>query len=176
MSIRQATPNDSKGIAKVHVDSWRTTYKGIISDSYLDKLSYEQRTELWERNIADEGNYIVVAENEDGQIIGFGTAATREENNVENSSDLTSIYLLEEYQGEGIGKALFTALFRHFTQSGYDKVFVEVLEENKTRHFYEYYGVSLVKTVQIKIGGEVLNELIYKWNDVDAVYQKCSER
>lgn len=74
MQFRQATSQDAKRIAKVHVDSWRTTYQGIIPDSYLDSLSYEQRTALWKRNIADEGNYIVVAENEDGEIVGFGTA------------------------------------------------------------------------------------------------------
>lgn len=55
---------------------------------------------------------------------------------------------------------------------GYEKIFVEVLEGNKTRFFYEYYGAKLVETVQIKIGGKVLNELIYEWNDVDEVLDK----
>lgn len=55
---------------------------------------------------------------------------------------------------------------------GYEKVFVEVLEDNKTRYFYEYYGAKLVNKVQIKIGGKVLNELIYEWNNVDKVIEK----
>lgn len=41
MQFRQATSQDAKRIAKVHVDSWRTTYQGIIPDSYLDGLTYE---------------------------------------------------------------------------------------------------------------------------------------
>ncbi|MBN6206808.1 GNAT family N-acetyltransferase [Ralstonia pickettii] len=174
MQIRQATFQDAKAIAKVHVDSWRTTYQGIIPDSYLDSLSYEQRTELWQRNIADEGNYIVVAEDEAQKIIGFGTAGKRPENKEVNAGDLTSIYLLEAFQGKGIGKLLLTELFRYFKEQSYKKVFVEVLEENKTRHFYEYYGAVLVKKVEIKISGEVLNELIYVWNDVEGVYLKCN--
>ncbi|MGH2619032.1 MAG: hypothetical protein ACRDHG_00480 [Anaerolineales bacterium] len=32
MRIREALPTDSPAIAKVHVDSWRSTYRGIISD------------------------------------------------------------------------------------------------------------------------------------------------
>lgn len=40
MNIRKAVLADSKGIAKVHVDSWRTTYKNIIPDEFLKKLSY----------------------------------------------------------------------------------------------------------------------------------------
>ncbi|WP_417900113.1 GNAT family N-acetyltransferase [Bacillus haimaensis] len=172
MIIRKAILNDASGIAKVHVDSWRTTYKGIIQDDFLKNLSYEKRTELWEKNITKENNYVVVAENNEGQIVGFADAWKRETNVVENSSDLTSIYLLEEYQGQGIGKKLFKELFVHFKQLGYGKIFVEVLEENKTRYFYEYYGAKLVKTVQIKIGEKMLKELIYEWDNIDDVIEK----
>lgn len=172
MNIRRAVIEDAKGIARVHVDSWRTTYKGIIPDDFLNNLSYEQRTELWKKNIAKEDNYVVVAENNEGQIVGFADAWKRETNLVESSSDLTSIYLLEEYQGQGIGKKLFKELFEHFKQLGYVKIFVEVLEENNTRYFYENYDAKLVKTVQIKIGEKILNELIYEWDNVDDVIEK----
>ena len=64
----------------------------------------KQKTELWKKNIAREANYIVIAENNEGQIIGFADAWKRDNNVVENSGDLTSIYLLEAYQGKGIGK------------------------------------------------------------------------
>jgi ribosomal protein S18 acetylase RimI-like enzyme len=172
MIIRKAKIDDATGIAKVHVDSWRTTYKGIIPDDFLNNLSYEQRTELWKGNITKEDNYVIVAENNEGQIVGFADAWKRETNVVESSSDLTSIYLLKEYQGQGIGKKLFKELFEHFKQMGYGKIFVEVLEENKTRYFYEYYGAKLVKTVQIKIGEKILNELIYEWDNINDVIEK----
>lgn len=66
MKIRKANSVDATSIAKVHVDSWRTTYKGIIPDEFLNNLSYEQRTELWKENLARVDNYIVVAENNEG--------------------------------------------------------------------------------------------------------------
>jgi len=172
MKIRRAKLDDAQGIAKVHVNSWRTTYKDIIPNDFLDNLSVEQRTELWKQNLEREDNYVVIAENNEGQIIGFADAWKRETNVVENSGDLTSIYLLEEYQGKGNGKKLLKELFWHFNKLGYEKVFVEVLEDNKTRYFYEYYGAKLVNKVQIKIGGKVLNELIYEWNNVDKVIEK----
>ena len=169
MIIRKAILNDASGIAKVQVDSWRTTYKGIISDEFLKNLSYEQRTELWTKNIAKEDNYVVVAENTEGQIIGFADAFKRETNKVTNSGDLTSIYLFEEYQGKGIGRKIFKALFKHFKELGYNRIFVDVLEGNKTRYFYEHFGAELVKTSQIGIDGKMLNELTYEWNSVDDV-------
>lgn len=172
MIIRKAILADAPMIAKVHVDSWRTTYQDIISKDFLDKLSYEQRTELWRRNITEDNNYILVAENDQGEIVGFADAWKRETNQEENSIDLTSIYLLKEYQGMGIGKKLLKELFKYFKQMNYEHVFVEVLADNNTRQFYEYYGAKLVKTVQIKIGGKILNELIYQWDGVDAVLAK----
>lgn len=172
MTIRKAKLSDATSIAIVHVDSWRTTYKDIIPDDYLDNLSYDQRTELWKRNIAREDNDVIVAENNEGKIIGFADAWKRETNKEKNAIDLTSIYLLEEYQGKGIGKKLLKELFRHFKRQGYERVFVKVLEENETRYFYEYYGAKLVKTVQIKISGKILNELIYEWDSVDDVIEK----
>ena len=172
MKIRKAVLEDAEGIAKVHVDSWRTTYKEIIPSSYLNNLSYAQRTEMWKKNISKEENYVVVAEEKNGQIIGFADSWKRKNNTTENSGDLTSIYLLEEYQGKGIGKMLLNELFNHYKEMGYEKIFVEVLEDNKTRYFYEHYGAKLVDTSQIKIGGEILNELIYEWDDVDAVIGK----
>lgn len=47
MIIRRAGINDAQGIAIVHVNSWRTTYKGIIQNDFLNNLSYE--TELWKK-------------------------------------------------------------------------------------------------------------------------------
>jgi len=42
MIIREATHNDIPALAKVHVDTWRTAYRGIMPDEYLANLSYEQ--------------------------------------------------------------------------------------------------------------------------------------
>ncbi len=172
MKIRKATIQDAPAIAKVHVDSWRTTYKAILPNSFLSNLSYEKRTVLWENNIADHANYVIVSETDEGSITGFGTASKRETNTVDNTGDLTSIYLLEEFHGLGIGKQLMKELFLHFKGLGYEKVFVEVLEDNKTKFFYQYYGAQLIHTVQLKFDEKIVNELVYEWNDIDEVLKK----
>ncbi|MBS3678726.1 GNAT family N-acetyltransferase [Ornithinibacillus massiliensis] len=169
MKIRKAVISDAAGIAKVHVDSWRTTYRKILPESFLNNLSYEKRTELWKNNIAREDNYVLVAETDKGEIVGFADCGKREDNQVPNSGDITSIYLLEEYQGKGIGIKLLTQLFQHLQQLGYKKVFVEVLEANSSRYFYERYGATLAKTEKIKMAGVELNLLTYEWNDLGKV-------
>ena len=56
MIIREARLKDAEAIgfaarlrpiAKVHVDTWRTTYQGIIPESYIARLSYQKRKERW---------------------------------------------------------------------------------------------------------------------------------
>ena len=41
--IRRAIKDDISGIAKVHADSWKTTYKGIFPNEILENITYEQR-------------------------------------------------------------------------------------------------------------------------------------
>ena len=171
MIIRKANISDAPGIAKVHVDSWRTTYKGIIPQSFLEGLSYEQRTKLWDNNISDKTSTIFVAENE-GEIIGFVTGGTRKTNEEAGASDLTSIYLLEEWQGKSVGKKLLNQIMSAFLEQGYQKIYVDVLAANKTKQFYQYYGAEYVKTVQLNIAGKTLDEEIYVWNNVEKVIQQ----
>ena len=40
MRIRAAKPADAGSLARVHVDSWRSTYTGILPDEFLAGLSY----------------------------------------------------------------------------------------------------------------------------------------
>lgn len=169
MNVRRAVIEDAEGIARVHVDSWRSTYKNIIPNEFLMSLSYEQRTELWDKNITKDGNFVFVAENDNGEIIGFADCGKREKNNIKDSGDLTSIYLLEEYQGQGIGRQLMKRLFQQFEELNYNKVFVEVLDDNKTRFFYEYFGAELLKKEKVKVAGVELALLIYQWDNLKEV-------
>lgn len=172
MIIRKANIKDAQGIAKVHVDTWRTTYEGIIPTEFLNKLDYSERKNSWENNIMRTENIVFVVENEEGQIIGFADTSRRANNLELNSIDLTSLYLLEAYQGRGIGKRLIKTLFEHYKNKGYDKVYVDVLADNNTRYFYEYLGAKFVRNIQIKIGGKILDESIYVWGSVNDVLKK----
>jgi hypothetical protein len=47
MSIRAATEHDAVAISHVHVQSWRTTYAGIVPEEYLATLNEAERVLLW---------------------------------------------------------------------------------------------------------------------------------
>ncbi|MED1205457.1 GNAT family N-acetyltransferase [Heyndrickxia acidicola] len=97
--------------------------------------------------------------------MGFADGGKRETNQVKNSGDLTSIYVLEEYQGQGIGKKLVDKLVAHFQERGFQKVFVEILEDNKSRFFYEKMNAIFSGKTTVVIQGEELNLIIYEWEN-----------
>ena len=45
--IRAAKPADAGAMARVHVDTWRTTYAGIVPAEHLAGLSYQARGKMW---------------------------------------------------------------------------------------------------------------------------------
>ena len=93
----------------------------------------------------------------------------QEGNQVDHSGDLTSIYVLEKFQGMGIGKKLVKELFSKFDELEFKTIFVEVLEDNNSRFFYEGFGAELLKNEKIIIAGTELNLLIYAWKDISSV-------
>lgn len=162
MKIRRAQPTDARGIARVHVDSWRTTYRGILDDEYLDSLDYESREERWKRNI-DSHAIIYVAENGDGQIVGFAIGGKEATGQMDYDGELYAIYLLQEVQGQGIGKQLTSAVMKELKQQGISSMIVWVLADNPSRRFYEALGGHYVASKPITIGKQTLEEVSYGW-------------
>lgn len=76
MIIRMASTADAVGIARVHVDTWRTTYRGLVPDAFLDGLSYETGRERWAKRLAEatSGQFVLVAEDDSGAVVGFAAA------------------------------------------------------------------------------------------------------
>ena len=169
MNIRKAVLSDAKGIAKVHVDCWKTTYKNIVSDQYLMKLTYESREQIWINNIPNGGVY--VAENKEGEIIGFSSGGIERSGKYNGyEGELYAIYILKEYQGNGIGKALVQPVVKEITELGLNSMLVLVLEDNISRLFYESLGGKKIDTVEVEISGKKLSELVYGWEDIRAIF------
>jgi len=169
MRIRRAVLSDAPGIARVHIASWKTTYKDMIPDTILLNLSHVERMDLWKRNMTKGDQYILVAVNMCGEIVGFAACRRRNDFLPENSGEITSFYLLADYQGIGIGKQLLQRLFKQLIQWGLDNIFVEVLEENASCGFYEYFGASLLQSKQILFAGTELVLCVYEWKHIQEI-------
>lgn len=168
-TIRPARPEDAPGIARVHVDSWRTTYQGIMPEEVLAKLSYPAREQRWVEMLANaerDNHSIFVAADEGGHIVGFSDGGPEREGDPEYTGELYAIYLLKEYQGRGLGRLLTEAVAKSNLQAGYPSMLVWVLVANPARNFYLHLGGQEVKVKQIELGGAKLGEIAYGWKDL----------
>lgn len=165
MFIRKAELKDVVGIAKVHVDSWRTTYKGIVPDTFLDSLSYAGREQIWKSGI--EANNIYIAEDDNGQIVGFASGGKERTGKYEAYvGELYAIYLLEGQQGKGLGRKLVQTVVDDLKEKKLSSMLIWALEENPACRFYEMLGGKPIDTAEIEIDGKKLGEIAYGWDDL----------
>jgi L-amino acid N-acyltransferase YncA len=172
MRIRLAQESDAAAIAKIHVDSWRTTYKGIVPDDHLANLSYEQRERTWQNWIATAGraHFVYVAEGVDGKIIGFASGGPERSGDAVYKGEIYAIYLLAQHQHRGIGRRLTAAIVERLIQAGITSMLIWVLAKNPSRAFYEALGGHQVHEKEVTIGGATLAEVAYGWRDLHALF------
>ncbi len=72
MNIRPATPDDAPALAKVHIDSWRSAYRGLVPDSHLAKLDYGRRAERFRESLSTHSEETYLVE-DNGEVLGFLT-------------------------------------------------------------------------------------------------------
>ncbi|MEN6356594.1 MAG: GNAT family N-acetyltransferase [Armatimonadota bacterium] len=164
MLIRPATIEDAASIAKVGVDTWRSAYRGLVDDDHLDNLSYERSEVRWKIGLAEENCFTFVAVGDDGSIIGFAHAGPERDGDPIHKGELYAIYVLQEYQGRGIGKALFDKVAERFMADGTEGMVIWVLTENKSRWFYEHINGRFIRRKTLTIGGRELEASAYGWN------------
>jgi GNAT superfamily N-acetyltransferase len=169
VSIRAALMEDASAIAHVHVESWRSTYAGIVPEAYLASLDEELRATLWREWLAGE-TVILVAE-WDGRVVGFAHGGKNREPVEQCDAELYSIYLLHEAQKRGIGAALLQGIATALAGRDFKSLAVWVLEQNRSRGFYERTGAQFAISRVIEVGGAKLMEVAYFWPDVKELAQ-----
>lgn len=166
--LRSATIEDIPAIARVHVDSWRTTYSGIIPDRYLADLTYERRAQGWYQilNPAPDNSYFAfVVEDESGAIVGFAAGGAERTNDPIYRGELTAIYILNSHQRQGLGYRLWQAVAAKLRQTQIESMLVWVLADNPASNFYAALGGQKIRTQKLEIGGKSLIEVAYGWTN-----------
>ena len=167
--IRPATPEDAASIARVHVDSWRSAYAGIVPADYLAGLSYRNRESLWKDLLTTDrpGTSYFVADAGGGDVVGFANAGPEREGDRVYRGELYAIYILEEYQRMGLGRRLFSSVTQRLLADGFNSMLLWVLEDNRPAiRFYESLGGEPAGRQTITIGGADLVEVAYGWRDI----------
>lgn len=159
MEIRHMKQTDDRlAISHIYEESWKSAYKGIIPQSYLESIPAGQ----WASRLdTKERNTLVMIEN--GMFIGTSSYGKSRCAELDSFGEIISIYLLPEYIGKGYGKQLLEAVTEELVRLGYCDIFLWVLEENcRARTFYEKAGFTYSgRYSDADIGGKELREVQY---------------
>lgn len=140
--VRPATPEDARGIAEVHVRSWRAAYRGLVPAEVLDRLSVDDREGTWAEMLRN-GSRVLVAEEPDGTLAGFCGFArpARDDDAVPGSGEILALYVDPERWRAGTGGALLDAAVEELAAEGCDEATLWVLRGNdRAIGFYARHG------------------------------------
>jgi GNAT superfamily N-acetyltransferase len=171
-TIREATVDDADAVARVNVDTWRTTYPGIIPDKVLAGLSYEEVARGYRRSLGDPASKAcgligLLAEDPSGEVIGIALAGPTWEPSPTHTAEIRILYVRDAYQRHGVGRALVRAAVERLAARGHVSLLIWVFEANQpARRFYEALGGQLRGARTRQIRGFAVDEVAYGWDDL----------
>ncbi|MBI2701042.1 MAG: GNAT family N-acetyltransferase [Mycobacterium sp.] len=139
--VRDAVPADASQVADVHVRSWRSAYRGLIDQDYLDSLtpeSWTHRYQFGRMGLRVPTTLVAVA---DGTICGFASVGLCRDDDLADHGELVAIYVDPRYVNTGVGRLLVGAARERLADRGFAAATLWVLRDNdRARRFYERDG------------------------------------
>lgn len=131
-------------------------------------ISYEWREKFWEKVLSNPTGqeFVYVAEDNEREVIGFASGGPERSGDVTYKGELYAIYLLEQFQRQGIGRQLALAVVERLVQMGFYSMLVWILEKNPSRVFYVTLGGQQVYEKEINFAETKLIEIAYGWQDI----------
>lgn len=155
MSIRSATADDSAACAAI--------YRPHVAEGWASFELTPPDADEMARRIAAYGDSHgwLVTEDQAGQVLGYAYACPHRSREAYSTSVDVAIYLSDRAQGQGLGRALYAALFDRLRGRGYHAAFAGIAMPNAASEgLHQAMGFTLVgiyRDVGYKMGG---------WRDV----------
>ena len=171
--IRPAALSDAEAIATIHVNAWKQTYHGLMPDSVLDNLSIERRTDQWKTILANPKDeyYLTFVAEKNANVVGFANYGKEREGDPQYLGELYSIYLLKDFQGQGIGRSLMQKTVEGLLALEIESMLVWVLAENPYREFCKRLGGVFLRNKTVEVGGAALKEQAYGWKNIRTILE-----
>ena len=169
VTFREAIISDCEEVARVHVLAWQGSFRGIVPQAFLDRMTTVQRAEAFSHGFSAPFYRMYVAEVPGRGIVGFADFGDPRGDVEGFDGELYSIYILPEFQRRGIGQELFELGVRFLLANGRLSMYLLTLEASPYRKFYDKLDGQVVRQKQIHIDGLSYTELIYSWPDLTAL-------
>jgi GNAT superfamily N-acetyltransferase len=166
--LRSASPADASAIAEVYIESWRSSYRGLIPEPVLDGMNALKQTSDWWGVLcrSEPGRGAVAAVDDAGRVFGFASFGPARQGQAGDCGEVYTLYLLAARQGRGSGRRLLAAAARRLRAAGFRSLAVWALADNPACAFYEHLGGVAGERRPITNGGTGLHEVCYLWPEL----------
>ena len=152
--FRKAVATDCYDLALLKGKVWNTTYQGIYPKEKLEGYDVEKNKRIFESIVENSEISLFVATDKD-RIVGFMTCGKPYKPFREYGQEIGLLYILKEYQRQGLGSAFFDIARRQVAKNGYKEFFLSVNQKNyDAQKFYLAMGgtVLCAEGEQLRIG------------------------
>ncbi len=145
LTIRLATPTDAEGILNIYapyIEATSLTFETAVPtvEEFAQRINHYLENWPW-----------LVCE-VDGKIAGYAYASRYRERVAYQWSVECSVYIHDDFQKAGVGRALYTALFAILQKQGFNNVYAVInLPNDKSVAFHESLGFHYFATYE-KVG------------------------
>lgn len=166
--IFPAGPADAEDLARVHVQSWRETYKGLLPDAYLARMSEPGHARRFAQMLIRPGpDDVTLAAADRWGLVGYAQGGPSRRR-VADEAEVATLYLVRSAQGRGLGGRLLVGAARSLASRGAKSLVISVLRDNfGARGFYEHLGGEAEPArLEPGPGGGSYHEVAYRWADI----------
>jgi ribosomal protein S18 acetylase RimI-like enzyme len=162
-----AGPSDAEDLARVHVASWRETYRGLLADAFLARMSEPGFTRRFRRALTEPGPAVTLAAADRYGLVGYAQGGPSRRD-LAGEAEIATLYVLRQAQGRSLGARLMVETARALAAKGATSLMISVLRDNiRARGFYEHLGGEPEAARQEPgPGGRLLYEVAYRWADI----------
>ncbi len=166
--MRAARPADAGAIARVHRESWRSTYGGILPLEFVARESGNKSEAQWRRGLVDKrpDSQTWIAESAHEGLIGFASCGEARDPIEGLDAEIYALYVLQSHHRRGVGHELVRACARHFVRQGLFGFYLWVLKANHARFFYEALGGEEIAAKSERLGLHRYPQVAYGWHDL----------
>ncbi len=167
LAFRAAGPADAAAIARVHQESWRTTYSGILPTAVIAELAGRKTEERWHSRLDTPSTSQATFVAHDGaEPIGFAWCGEARHKLEGLEAEVYALYVLQPYQRRGGGSGLLAQCAHHFLRQGLFGFYLWALKANRARLFYEALGGAGIAEKSERLGQHSYLEVAYAWHDL----------
>lgn len=160
MQTRLATDTDRSDIIALHVASWKSAYRGLLPDSFIDGAMADELAAYWQAPRPGSA-FQILALDETGARLGF-VAVTEED-----GPYIEALHADPARRGKGIGRRLMQAAGAALAARGEEGVHLSVLVENTSAlAFYRSLGGEVSAPYEDALFGVPLMSHKVRWTSL----------